>query len=885
MLQPQQHHWHFNYIKQVLSIKINSAGVKPAVKSNAEGGMKMQQKKQQKQVKQNNKMKETDRMLKSNVILEQPKWILILTITVEFLLLVVLHVLINTFIRFCQGHLSDCFSIECLITIYPPLWPVYVLAVIFAVGVAMLNLYRFRNAFRSLEAGQKGTSRFTTMEEIEEQYPAVDEMPQINEDGSIKRILGNGGLPVASKDGKMYLDETATNSLILAITRAGKGEVFSLRMLDSYSRSEKQPSLIILDMKFDLRKMCTKAFQDRGYKVMSINLENPMHGVGYNPLYLITRYYEEGKDTDAELLCKAFAYPHFASAGGKTDDNSDFFLSNATSALTGAIMAHTVDCLSEDRRENARLAAWYLEKRNRYEQLSSDAKKEAKKQYQQAKKEGKCFADCVKSLETIPDVPFEAGNDNAKKNNMASVINMFTILSGEVTGTDQTRLDDYFDIRGRFDRARTVYAGIRVAGDKTKGSIFSQMLTKLSHYTFGGIEQLTRESTFSPEELGFGKQPIALFLQVPFYDRSKDAIAISMIDQLYQANSRACVQSPSGKCTRRVIFHLDEIAQFPQIESLDSKLSLCLGLNIVFNLIIQTDAQLTYKYGEAAKIIKGNCGNQVYLQTSDEETAKLYSSLLGSRTITNVNRVGSRFALNKSYTETLEERPLLNPRELMDLEEGENVILRTMYRKDLNGNPVKPHPIFNSRKEGRAYLYRYQYLTKFFPNADEVSEESLHLPTLDAVRPEDMMYDFEISFESKRFRELPKKILNQEQIVAEKREKSNPEMIGLNKSDIGRSEEEQILKQLKQEYQRLSEKELYQWDLPIKLSQTENVPTYEKQFADQCRELGNLDPILYEMLQKGSSAGELLLRAVENPIIPLKKKVDFLFQLKPRIGL
>ena len=136
MLQPQQHHWHFSYIKKVVSIKTNSAGVKPAVKSNAEGGMKMQQKKQQKQ---NNKIKETDRMLKSNVILEQPKWILILTITAEFLLLVVLHVLINTFIRFCQGHLSDCFSIECLITIYPPLWPVYVLAVIFAVGVAMLN--------------------------------------------------------------------------------------------------------------------------------------------------------------------------------------------------------------------------------------------------------------------------------------------------------------------------------------------------------------------------------------------------------------------------------------------------------------------------------------------------------------------------------------------------------------------------------------------------------------------------------------------------------------------------------------------------------------------------------------------------------------------------
>lgn len=148
------------------------------------------------------------------------------------------------------------------------------------------------------------------------------------------------------------------------------------------------------------------------------------------------------------------------------------------------------------------------------------------------------------------------------------------------------------------------------------------------------------------------------------------------------------------------------------------------GIEHVFNLIIQTDAQLTLKYGDAAKVIKGNCGNQVYLQTSEEETAKLYSSLLGSKTITNVNRVGTRFALNKSYTETQEERPLLNPRELMDLEEGENVILRTMYRRDLKGNPVKPHPIFNSRKEGRAFLYRYQYLQEYFPDADTVSEES-----------------------------------------------------------------------------------------------------------------------------------------------------------------
>lgn len=840
----------------------------------------MQQKKQQKQGKRQewkDQMKESDRMLKGNVLLEKPQWVLMLTLAAEFLLLVVLHVLVNAFIRFCKGHLADCFSWSCLTTFYPALAPVYIFLIIVAIAVAILNVYRFRNAFRSLEAGQKGTSRLTTMEEIKEQYPAVAEIPEKNPDGSIKRIPGNGGLPVASKDGYMYLDESATNALILAITRAGKGEVFSLRMLDSYSRSEKQPSFIILDMKFDLRKMCTKAFQDRGYEVMSINLENPMRGVGYNPLYLITRYYQEGRDSDAELLCKAFAYPHFASAGGKSDDNSDFFLSNATSALVATIMAHTVDCLRQDKRENAKLAMQYLTKRQAYEQLTEEEKKKANQSYEELRKE-KTFVQCVLEAKVIPDdVPFEVQETNARKNNMASVMNMFTNLAGETAGKNKTKLDEYFDLRGRFDRARAVYSSINVSGDKTKGSIFSQMLTKLSQYTFGGMEQLTRESTFSPEELGFGKKPIALFLQVPFYDRSKDAIAISMIDQLYQANARACVQSPSGKCARRIIFHLDEVAQFPPIEHLDSKLSICLGLNMVFNLIIQTDAQLTLKYGDAAKTIKGNCGNQIFLQTSEEETAKMFSSLLGSKTITNVNRVGTRFALNKSYTETVEERPLLNPRELMDLEEGENVVLRTMYRRDLEGNPVKPHPIFNSRKEGRAFLYRYQYLQDYFPDADTVSEESLHLPTLKAVRADEMMYNYDISFEAAQYAQLPK------QIKEITKEIEQMERCGAPEDEL--DAEYEMRQQMEEKLQELAEKQWYQWDTKIMLSSMEKVSstTSEKQFADFCRQLGERDIEFGQLLIRESTAGELLLQAVVSESISLKDKCDLLSWLTEKL--
>ena len=539
-------------------------------------------------------------------------------------------------------------------------------------------------------------------------------------------------------------------------------------------------------------------------------------------------------------------------------------------------MAHTVDCLKEDKRENAKLAACYLTKRQAYEQLTEEEKKKANQSYEELRKE-KTFVRCVLEEKVIPDVPFEEQETNARKNNMASVMNMFTNLAGETAGKNKTKLDEYFDLRGRFDRARAVYSSINVSGDKTKGSIFSQMLTKLSQYTFGGMEQLTRESTFSPEELGFGKKPIALFLQVPFYDRSKDAIAISMIDQLYQANARACVQSPSGKCDRRIIFHLDEVAQFPPIENLDSKLSICLGLNMVFNLIIQTDAQLTLKYGEAAKIIKGNCGNQVYLQTSEEETAKLFSSLLGSKTITNVNRVGTRFALNKSYTEITEERPLLNPRELMDLEEGENVVLRTMYRRDLKGNQIKPRPIFNSRKEDRAFLYRYQYLQDYFPDADTVSEESLHLPTLKAVQPDEMMYNYDISFEAAKFAQLPKQM---EEIQNEIKRMEDGGALEEDIEDL-----DEVYRQMEEEKEKLAKKQLYQWDTPMAQSEDEEMATHEKQLLQFCEKLGEYDIEIFKLLNQTCTAGELLVQVTNSTSIPFKEKYNLLLQLKGKLGL
>ncbi|WP_148872506.1 TraM recognition domain-containing protein, partial [Serratia marcescens] len=142
-----------------------------------------------------------------------------------------------------------------------------------------------------------------------------------------------------------------------------------------------------------------------------------------------------------------------------------------------------------------------------------------------------------------------------------------------------------------------------------------QALTKLSFYTFEDISKLTSKSTFDLTNLGFGDKPVALFIAVPFYDRSKDSIVATMIGQIWSANSRMAASTKALKCKRKIIYHLNEIGNYPPIKDFDTMLSIGLGTNQIFNLFIQSYNQLDVSYGKKAGTIKDNCGTHIYIQT------------------------------------------------------------------------------------------------------------------------------------------------------------------------------------------------------------------------------------------------------------------------------
>lgn len=72
------------------------------------------------------------------------------------------------------------------------------------------------------------------------------------------------------------------------------------------------------------------------------------------------------------------------------------------------------------------------------------------------------------------------------------------------------------------DRAKMKYASVEVTGDRTKGSIYSEMLSKLTLFTYQSLARMTAESTIDLESVGFGDRPKAIFIGVPDYDKSKN---------------------------------------------------------------------------------------------------------------------------------------------------------------------------------------------------------------------------------------------------------------------------------------------------------------------------------------------------------------------------
>ena len=621
----------------------------------------------------------------------------------------------------------------------------YLIGLAVALAINGITIYQIHVSLseKNFNAGQRGVARWTTNKEIKEQYKEIPDRDYT--------FPGAGGTIISRIGKKLYIDQSPTNNLIIGITRSGKGEMFVFPSIDVYSRAEEKTSLVVCDPKLELYKGSKKTLERRGYQVYLLNLDDPLHSMGFNPLEQIKEEYLKKHYAEAELLAQSFSFSIF---NPNSPTNTDaFWQDTASSLLTALILAHIEDCLREDEEMNEKRFREWKEKRERFDQLTNEEKQQIREAYPRQKEKillqgGDPFLSV--SIQAIPDEEvFFCSNENEKKINMYSIINTFTELARmkNPKNPDLSALDSYFSERPMLDRAKLKYAGIEVAGDRTKGSIFASMLVKLTIFTFENIAKMTAESSLKLEEVGFGDKPVAVFLGIPDYDKSTHFLATVFIRQLTFVLEKKATRMKSGRCTRKVKFICDEFGNLPAIEGMESIITVCLGRNISYDLYIQAYSQVQKLYGDDSETIIGNCGNQVYILTNDDKTAENFSKNLGNETIIDIQRSGDKLSTKKHFTETMIEKPLLNMNELEELREGECVVKRVMKRQDLERRRIRPTPIFNSEESGKRFLYRYEYLTDTFPNPDSVDLREVNTEDRSWIDHRERVWDYTRSFD------------------------------------------------------------------------------------------------------------------------------------------
>ena len=515
-------------------------------------------------------------------------------------------------------------------------------------------VYLLYKCWRPLDDGQKGSRRFSDLEELKKQYRSIPE----------KEVFfdGKGGFPVSRYNHSIFIDDSPVNNMVVGTTRSGKGELIVFPMIDIYSRAKKlrdRASMVITDPKGELAASSKALLESRGYQVLIFDLIQ-FQGLSYNPLSLVTAAYQDGDTSTAQLLANTLSHIlfHEPSAKDKTWENWSISLTNA---LIFAIII--------DHCEAAKQAKSEEEKQAYYNNIN---------------------------LYSVARLLIDLGQSDEADNN-----------------SDKNNMDRFFANREPNDIARMQYASVEAATGKTKGNIYANTLAVLTKFTFDNIAKMTALNNIDLVKIGFdAERPTAVFLTMPDYDTSNHFLVTIFISQLYFVLSKEASLTPAGSCTREVIFILDEFGNITPIPNLSNIVTVCLGRNIRFTLIIQAYSQIAKNYGnEDAKTIIGNCGNQVYILTIELETARQFAQLIGNQTITVFSRSGDPLSVSKHFQEHIESKPLLDANELMEFLPGENVVVRVTKRTDLKGNKVKPNPIYNHNET--IMRYRYEYLNDF----------------------------------------------------------------------------------------------------------------------------------------------------------------------------
>ena len=228
-------------------------------------------------------------------LISNKKNVALIVIAIDVLSFLLINFIINSFAGITssvggKGSLEDALTV---LNILPNMnmivhskfvRSVYTVLFLFIAVLDVAFVYQIKFAYseEEINIGQKGTQRWTTFEEIKQQYVEIEDR-KVEYDGP-------PGFPICEHGNKIYIDTSPVNNVVIGTTRSGKGETMVYKSIDVYSRSKKKPSMVTIDMKIELYKSSKPTLEKRGYDVYLLNLQDPLHSMGDDVLDIIKQF-------------------------------------------------------------------------------------------------------------------------------------------------------------------------------------------------------------------------------------------------------------------------------------------------------------------------------------------------------------------------------------------------------------------------------------------------------------------------------------------------------------------------------------------------------------------------------------------------------------------
>ncbi len=248
--------------------------------------------------------------------------------------------------------------------------------------------------------------------------------------------------------------------------------------------------------------------------------------------------------------------------------------------------------------------------------------------------------------------------------NINSINYMATVGENKIGGT--TYIKEYFSSKPTTSTESIKVNATITAPNETKGSILSVFNQKIQLFSSREtLSEMLAHNDFDMEDIGRNKT--AVFIVIQDEKKTYHSLVTIFLKQCYETLVRVAQENQGGKLKYRTNFLLDEFANMPPLSDVDAMVSAARSRNIKLSFIIQNFSQLNDVYGkEKAETIRGNCGNTIYILSTELAALEEISKMCGE--------------VKSKKDDKTDSRPLITVTDLQNFKEEDALILRSRMR-------------------------------------------------------------------------------------------------------------------------------------------------------------------------------------------------------------